>query len=566
MQGFTPETLAWLDEHPRWDPRLLSLPEDERQMAIAKRQAGGKLAQGGHELAHRHTELLGDEPADGLAGRVSQVNGFCRAASEKAFDLAMLRATLAMLRPMMAAQEAAKEGAGDAGEGPKTPKEPKEELLDGIPERFIGPLLADLVAHEVGHTLGLRHNFKGSSLYTFDEINSAKVKGKPFASTVMDYIPINFRVKKGAYQGDLAMTEVGPYDLWAIEYGYTLQGKDLPKILADCTKPELAYATDEDTSGPDPLARRYDFAKNPLDYAKEQLSLANFHRANLLEKFVKKGDSWAKARRGYDMSLSMQTRAVSMMGNWLGGAYISRHKKGDGKEQRPPIEAVSAADQRAALTFVIENTFRDQAFGLTPELLKYLSVDKWWDGGGMRNVSRDATYPVHDRILTVQGSVLTLVMNPTVLRRIYDNEALAKPGEDVLTLAELLRLVTDAAWTEVLGNTRGTTRISSLRRNLQREHVQRLIDLALDDSGNAASQTIASLARMHLRRIADRAGAAQVADDYTRAHLQDVAANVQKALDAQFTLQKNGGGGFSLGRLFGRDSHDHGERQGEDGK
>lgn len=556
MQGFTPETLSWLDQHPRWDPRLLSLPEDERQMAFARRQRRGPSAQGGHELAQRKTELLGDEPSDGLAGRVSQVNGYCSVGSEKAFDLAMLRATLAMLRPMLEAEEAAKGGAGDAGDkgdGPKTPEVPKEEMLDGIPERFIGPLLADLVGHEVGHTLGLRHNFKGSSLYSFDEINSATVKGKPFASTLMDYIPINFRVGEGVFQGDLAMTEVGPYDLWAIEYGYTLKDKDadLKKILAECTKPEHAYATDEDTSGPDPLARRYDFAKDPLDYAQEQLKLAQFHRTNLLEKFVKDGDSWSKARRGYDMSLSMQTRAVSMMGNWLGGAFISRHKKGDG--DLPPIQAVDAAAQRAALKFAVENTFRDEAFGLSPDLLKYLSVDKWWDGGGMHNVSRDATYPVHDRILTVQGSVLTLVMNPTVLRRIFDNEALAKPGEDVLTLAELLRHVADAAWTEVTGTDRGATRISSLRRNLQREHAQRLIDLALDDSGNAASQTIASLARLHLRRIADAAGQAQVADDYTRAHLQDVSARISKALDAAFVIQKNGGGGFSFGRLFGKE-------------
>ncbi len=557
MQGFTPETLAWLDDHPRWDPRLLALPEDERQVQIARRRAGGKRAQGGHELSHRETKLLGDEAADGLAGRVSQVNGFCQAGSERAFDLAMLRATLSMLRPMLEANDADEANAdggakGDAGDGPKTPKEPKDQLLDGIPEKFIGPLLADLVSHEVGHTLGLRHNFKGSSVFSFDEINSAKVKGKPFAASVMDYIPINFRVAKGAYQGDLAMIGVGPYDMWAIEYGYTFAKKDLKKILARCTEPQLAYATDEDTSGPDPLARRYDFTKNPLDYAKEQLALAKFHRANLLEKFVKKGDSWAKARRGYDMSLSMQIRSVSMMGNWLGGAYISRNKKGDG--ETPPIQAVPAADQRAALKFVIENSFRDEAFGLSPKLLQYLSVDKWWDGGGMRNVSRDATYPVHDRILTVQGSVLTLLMNPTVLRRIYDNEALTKPGEDMLTLSELLRVITDAAWTEVTGAGRGATRISSLRRNLQREHAQRLIDLALEDSGNAASQTIASLARLHLRRIAEATGRAQVADDYTRAHLQDVGARINKALDAAFVIQKNGGGGFGgFSRLFGKE-------------
>ena len=58
--------------------------------------------------------------------------------------------------------------------------------LDGIPEWFIGPLMSGLVAHEVGHTLGLRHNFKASSLYSFEEINSDAIRGKkPFTSSVM---------------------------------------------------------------------------------------------------------------------------------------------------------------------------------------------------------------------------------------------------------------------------------------------------------------------------------------------------------------------------------------------
>ena len=71
--------------------------------------------------------------------------------------------------------------------------EDKEQMLDGMPESFIGPLLADLVAHEVGHTLGLRHNFKASSIYDLEEINSEEMKGKkPFAGSVMDYLPTNF--------------------------------------------------------------------------------------------------------------------------------------------------------------------------------------------------------------------------------------------------------------------------------------------------------------------------------------------------------------------------------------
>ena len=186
----------------------------------------------------------------------------------------------------------------------------KADLLDGMPEWFVGPLLADLVAHEVGHTLGLRHNFKASAQMKLDEINSKDVKGnETFSASVMDYIPINYRYEAGEVQGDYAMIDIGPYDFWAIEYGYTFDTKKLPEILKRCSEPELQYATDEDTNGPDPLARRYDFSADPLDYAKEQMKLIKVYRDRLLEKFVKDGDSWAKARRGYELTLALQTRS-----------------------------------------------------------------------------------------------------------------------------------------------------------------------------------------------------------------------------------------------------------------
>ncbi len=143
------------------------------------------------------------------------------AAQGKAFDLALMRMSYDLLLEE------------DAKANPDAAKAKSEDdELDGVPARFIGPLLADLVAHEVGHTLGLRHNFKASSLYSLADINSKKLKGqKPFAGSVMDYLPININMQDGETQGDYAMIDVGPYDMWAIEYGYTFD-KDLKPILA----------------------------------------------------------------------------------------------------------------------------------------------------------------------------------------------------------------------------------------------------------------------------------------------------------------------------------------------
>ncbi len=203
--------------------------------------------------------MMGDDPLDGLVGRTSQVNGNCMAADGLSLDMATMRLYMAMSDALAddekkdegKKEEPKKEEKKDEAkkdepkkEEPKKdePKkeEPKKEegkkdeekkdpkkdetLLDGMPESFVGPLLADLVAHEVGHTLGLRHNFKASSIYDLKEINSAKVAGKKsFAGSVMDYLPVNLRMKEGELQGDFGMLTLGPYDFWAIEYGYTFK-------------------------------------------------------------------------------------------------------------------------------------------------------------------------------------------------------------------------------------------------------------------------------------------------------------------------------------------------------
>ncbi|HAC92665.1 MAG TPA: hypothetical protein DCF63_18845 [Planctomycetaceae bacterium] len=414
-----------------------------------------------------------------------------------------------------------------------------ESLLDGMPESFVGPLLADLVAHEVGHTLGLRHNFKASSLYTLAEVNSESIKGKkPLAASVMDYLPINLRMQTGELQGDYSMIGIGPYDFWAIEYGYTFE-KNLDAILARSIEPELQFATDEDTLGPDPLARRYDFSSNPLEYAKEQSLLIEKFRKRIMDHYVKKGDSWTKAREGYELTLGLQSRNSSMMSNWLGGTFVNRDKKGDANE-RLPIAVVPAQDQRNALNFVLESTFRDSSYSLSPELLSRLTKD-FMDG----SFGRDPTWPVHDRILSMQSATLTQLMNPTTLRRVYDNEFRIAADQDALTLPELLNAISGEIWSEL--NSEVTQKhsdrapvISSLRRNLQNEHAERLIDLMLPSlSKSAANKAITNLAVMQLKDLKSRIEkllekSGDQLDTYSRAHLVESSERMEKALDAEY--------------------------------
>lgn len=550
MEGFSPETLAWLKTRPHWDPRVRLAAPAARPAVMAQIAQEGLHVHAGESLDLGPDRLMGRSEFDGLAGRVSQVNGLCRAAECKAIDMALMRLSLDLVTEYLE-QTAPAETKGDQ---PKDNKKKEEELLDGVPEWFIGPLIADLVVHEVGHTLGLRHNFKSSSIYSLEEINSPDFKGKkPFAGSVMDYLPVNMYRWDGEPQGDYGMIDIGPYDRWAIQFGYNLSDKpeDLKAILARVSEPELLYATDEDTWGPDPLARRYDFAKNPLDYATNQMALAKTHRERLLTKFVKDGQSWAKARQGYELTLAVQQRSLSMMANWIGGAFIYRDKKGDPKG-RAPIEVVPAKDQRAALQFVIENAFQDQAFGLTPEVLRYLSADKWWDEGASR--MQDSTWPVHERIMGIQASVLTALLNPTTVGRVFANEVYTPAEEDMITLPELLDSLNKAVWTELNdpkldGVSVRKPAISSLRRNLQREYVERLIDLSMPDQWSGTAQKpISNLSLYMLRDLQRQLGG--VLDDkgsqfdpYSRAHLAEAKLRIDKALDAIFIYNVPVGGG-----------------------
>ena len=423
--------------------------------------------------------------------------------------------------------------------------ENQEQMLDGMPESFIGPLLADLVSHEVGHTLGLRHNFKASSIYSVAEINDEDLKGKkPFAGSVMDYLPTNFKVDNGEVQGDYAMIGVGPYDMWAIEYGYTLDSKDLPKILERVAEPQLAFCSDEDTDGPDPLARRYDFSSNPLEFAQDQVKLAKMHREHILEKFVEDGEPWTKARKGYLLTLGLQVKSTSMMANWIGGTFINRDMKGD-PEGRDPLEVVPVEQQREALAFVVENAFSDESYGLTPELLTHMPGDHFADY--FTQVTNEHAWPVHDRIMGIQASALSQLLNPTVLRRVYDNEFRIPEDEEALTLNELLTTVSDSIWTELEKAPRGKfserkPAISSLRRNLQSEHIQRLMDLGVSRRGGAAMKPIANLAAMNLRELKtklEKSAKSTKLDAYTKAHLQDALLRVTKWIDAQYVVRAN---------------------------
>ena len=170
----------------------------------------------------------------------------------------------------------------------------------------------------------------------------------------------------------------------------------------------------------------------------------------------------------------------------------------------------------------------------------------------------------------IQASVLTGLMNPTTLKRIYDNESRVPADQGCLTLPEMLDTVTSSLWSELDAKAEGEYSarkplISSLRRNIQREHVERLIDLTLPGgSSGAAGRAISSLSAEQLRSVVRKIEAAQAAsadkhDPYTTAHLAQVKERITKALDANYILNpskpSNSFGG-SIRFILGNDQSD----------
>lgn len=559
MLGYNAEVITWLDKNPQWDPRIrLADPNDRdgilRQRTLLREAAEKQYADEIRERAGEANAMpmltmrsgaplqfgtVGIDPT-GYALPLRQKMS-CAAMLGRSMDMALLRMSHEDIMMLAAAADETKadEAKSDKKDDAKKP-EKKEQLLDGLPESFVGPLLKDLVAHEVGHTLGLRHNFKASTTYTIAEMNSEQVKGKaPIVSSVMDYTPLNINFNDGPVQGDYAPIGIGPYDFWAIEYGYTLES-NLKPILSRAAEPALAFGTDEDVGGTDPRIALFDLGKDPLNYADSTMRLVQHLRGKILTKMVKDGDSWSKTRRAYEILLGKHIGAVRLASDFIGGADVNRLKKGD-PGAPPPVTPIDAATQRKALKFVTDNAFKDEAFGLDRDLLEKMTVDKWFDGGGFASLYQDPAYPIHDRILAVQSSAVTMIMNPVTLARVYDNELRSSPDVDTLTVPELIDTVVASIWTELDNLPDGTVRkpsISSLRRNLQREFLARMIDITLPDgSFLAAYRPVQNLTVLKLRELKakiDRGLNNGGIDAYTKAHLTECSVRIGKALDASY--------------------------------
>jgi len=418
-------------------------------------------------------------------------------------------------------------------------------------EKLIQQGIKEITMHEVGHTLGLRHNFKGSKWQSLKDMNDEKCNGC-LSATVMDYNPTNI-VPKGARQGEYYSTTVGPYDMWAIEYGYKPLGSgttgelaELKKIASRSGEPALLYATDEDTRGsldPDPDSNRFDLGSDPLDYANSRLQLVKELIPGLVDRMTKEGDDYTQARRAFNVLITQYGQSSYFVSRYVGGLQTSRTHKGD-KDGKPPVILVDAKTQRGALTMLEDNIFSDKNFQFTPELLNQLGWSNWSHWGVREGTRKD--FAVHDFVLQWQRQILGQLLSSVTLKRMHDAELKSSSDTDVMTTAELLQRLTKSVFSEVESTKEGdyTNRkpaISSMRRNLQRTYLEELSKLALGSSTAPQDcQTVAyaelTNLNQRIKSLLDNQPVASKLDTYSRSHLQESSARIAKVLDARFQL------------------------------
>jgi Met-zincin len=421
--------------------------------------------------------------------------------------------------------------------------EARGELEPDSPETeaFVQNYIKDVITHEVGHTLGLRHNFKASTTVSRDQL---KDKGfgasKGISGSVMDYNAFNLALA-GEPKGEANMVTLGAYDYWAIEYGYkpvdpAKEAAEL-KAIAERGRNDttLAFADDGDafnlndgSPGIDPLVNQFDLGDDPLAYAQRRVTLSKELWARVQQRQPQPGDDPQRARRSVMAGFSQLGRLPGIAAKYVGGMHTSHDLPESGK---PNFRPVDPAKQREALRFLTSELFSTDSFKFKPEFLASLSPDyiEW---------ARVGPLAVPQAVLALQTQAMDGLLSPGTARRLLDLPVYLPENQrkGAISLNEVYGTVQGAVWSEL----KSGKDIDGLRRNLQREHLKRMQALLTRPSPALPADAI-SLARLQavelqsqLRSALARKGSMSVEN---RAHLDDALALITEALRA--TLQRS---------------------------
>lgn len=407
-------------------------------------------------------------------------------------------------------------------------------------DRYTKEWLFATVLHEVGHTLGLRHNFEGSTEFTYAELHDpAFTATHGITASVMDYNPANV-AGPGERQADYFATKLGTYDLWAIEYGYAKTGAktssdELPalqKVAARSTEPGHAFGTDEDAVAPyapDPRIAQFDLSSDPLAFDAEQYRIDDDVAGRLVSSARAGRRSYQDIRQTFVSVLNNQLSTTTLIARYIGGIYTSRDHLGQ-PSAPPPFSSIPRAQERRAFSLIDRYVFSSQAFRYPAALLNDVPPDQFDDGFGGSRIRR-TDFPMGEVAGEIQDAAIAEIFAPINLSRIADQELKEGRSGETMSLADLFNWTNAAIFDDLNQPT-----IPPLHADLQR----RFADLEMEIAFLPAStmdqldlpREVQALARYNLRKLRARLDVAyaHATDVATKAHLDDLRSRIAGAL------------------------------------
>ena len=354
--------------------------------------------------------------------------------------------------------------------------------------------LKSLIMHEVGHTIGLNHNMKASQLFSPAQLYDADfIEGKALTGSVMDYAGINLTMDK-ASQGQYYDMAVGPYDIWAIEFGYKPfeSESEREEILSRSTDPELIFGNDaDDMRSPgkaiDPRVMTGDLSNDQITYSVDRFKLVNKMMGEIVSKFSVKGNTYEDLRRAYYTLNSQAARAGDVISRFIGGVYVDRSTIGQEGGQNP-YTPVSYADQKRAINALNTYVFAPNAYKAPNGIYNLLAKQR----RGFEFFSGPEDPKIHDQVLSYQTRVLAHIMHPNTLQRIIDSELYGNQ----YSLSQFMGDLNNAMFKVDISSD-----VNSFRQNLQAVYVTRLIDMINGKSSGKFKIPAKSMAIYNLEEI-----------------------------------------------------------------
>jgi len=402
-----------------------------------------------------------------------------------------------------------------------------QSVDEAAKEKFVQETLSRLILHEIGHTLGLTHNMRASTMLSFEEIqDSTVVAEKGLCNSVMEYPAVNY-----SKNPDLATRyydeNPGPYDLWVIEYGYSpaldnseAEEARLEKILSRSTEPDLMYGNDGDDrrspgKGIDPDINIYDLSADPVAYASARVDLINELMPGVVDKYSKEGKSYAELRQTYLVLTGEHANQVSILTKQIGGVHINRAVEGQEGNTGTPFTPVSAQRQKAAMEALADYAFAPDAFRANEEVYKHLQPQR----RGFSQPYNGEDPKIHARILRIQEMCFAHLLNPNTLQRMTDTQLYG----NTYGLDDYMTDLTDAIFKVDIGGS-----VNTMRQNLQVEYTTRLAGII----GNKKYDNVSkSMALYELKRI-DRMASNGSGNTLSKAHKTHLRQIVKDALES----------------------------------